>query len=248
MEKNWDNVASWYDSYLENNNDSYQSRVIAPNLIRILGAKKGENILDLACGQGYFSRLVKDLGANVTGIDLSKELISLAQGKSKDISYIVSPAHDTKLKKESLDKVFTVLAFENIKNIDEVMIEIKRILKREGKFFLVMLHPAFRIPQHSDWGYDQKKDVQYRRTDKYLSEIKIDIDLKPFKSGKNIKTVTFHRSLQWYMKVFKKQGFVLTSIEEWISHKKSQVGLRQKAEDTARKEFPMFLALELKKV
>lgn len=247
VKTDWDNVAPWYDSHL-GGGDTYQVKVIAPNLMRILDPKKGETVLDLACGQGFFSRLIHDAGATVTGIDLSANLIARAKGYSKDISYHVAPAHITKLKKESFDKVFTVLAFENIKNIDEVMLEIKRVLKKEGKFVLVMLHPAFRIPQYSDWGFDTKKDLQYRKVDKYLSEIKIDIDLKPFKGNKSVKTTTFHRSLQWYMKSFKKAGFAITSIEEWISHKKSGAGPRQSAEDTARKEFPMFMALEIKKL
>jgi ubiquinone/menaquinone biosynthesis C-methylase UbiE len=247
IKTDWDKVASWYDSYLEGS-DTYQEKVIAPNLLRMLAVKKGDAILDLACGQGFFSRLVKDGGGVVTGVDLSKNLIDMAQEKSDDISYVVASAHDTKLKKESFDKVFTVLAFENIKNIDEVTLEINRVLKREGKFFLVMLHPAFRIPQYSDWGFDTKKEVQYRRTDKYLSEVKIDIELNPHKGQRKIQSTTFHRSLQWYMKSFKKAGFAITTIEEWISHKKSQPGARQKAEDMARKEFPMFLALELKKL
>ncbi|MCC7436419.1 class I SAM-dependent methyltransferase [Candidatus Nomurabacteria bacterium] len=246
MKTHWDNVAAWYDNHLENSNDSYQEKVIAPNLTRILEIKKGQNILDLACGQGYFSRLVKEKGAIVSGVDLSKDLIDLAKQRSTNIEYVVAPAHQTKLKKDYFDTIFTVLAFENIKNIDEVMLEIKRILKKDGKFVLVMLHPAFRIPQHSDWGFDENKSVQYRRIDRYLSETKIDIEQNPFKS-KGKSTVTFHRSLQWYMKIFKKNGFVISSIEEWISHKKSQKGKRQIAEDIARKEFPMFLVLELKK-
>lgn len=246
-ETKWDNVASWYDNYL-GGEDTYQSKVIAPNLLRMLSVKKGESVLDLACGQGYFSRLVKDQGAGVTGVDLSEKLIKIAKEKNSDIDFVVASAEDTKLKKDFFDKVFTVLAFENIKNIDETVGEIKRVLKNNGSFTLVMLHPAFRIPQYADWGFDQKKEIQYRRVDKYLSEIKINIELNPHKgSGKTIST-TFHRSLQWYTKIFKKHGFVITSIEEWISHKKSQTGPRQKAEDTARKEFPMFISLELKKV
>ncbi len=242
----WDNVALWYDAHLEGS-DTYQAKVIAPNILRMLDIKKGETVLDLACGQGFFSRLVKDAGAVVTGIDLSKSLVDMAKEKSSDVLYVVAPADDTKLKKESFDKVFTALAFENIKNIDEVMLEVRRVLKQEGKFVLVMLHPAFRIPQYSDWGFDAKKEAQYRRVDKYLSEAKIDIELNPHKGSEKVTSTTFHRSLQWYMKSFKKAGFVITSIEEWISHKKSQSGARQKAEDAARKEFPMFLALELKK-
>lgn len=247
IKTDWDNVSSWYDKYLEGA-DTYQAKVIAPNLIRVLDIKKGESVLDLACGQGFFSGLVKDAGANVLGIDLSVELISLAKQKFTDINFEVAPAGDTKLKKESFDKVFTVLAFENIKNIDEVVLEIKRVLKKEGKFILVMLHPAFRIPQYSDWGFDSKKEVQFRRTDKYLSEISINIETNPYKGTKKVITTTFHRPLQWYSKIFKKHGFVICGMEEWISHKKSQLGPRQKAEDSARKEFPMFLAIELKKL
>lgn len=244
----WDNMAQWYDAHLEGA-DTYQAKVIAPNLLRILEIKPKEQILDLACGQGYFSRIVRDSGAVVTGIDLSKDLVALAKEKSSDIFYTVASASDTKLNNESFKKVFTVLAFENIKDIDSVMLEVNRILEREGKFVLVMLHPAFRIPQHSDWGFDTKAETQYRRVDKYLSEVKIDIELNPHKGNKEkVTSVTFHRSLQWYMKSFKRAGFAITGIEEWISHKKSQPGTRQKAEDTARKEFPMFLALELKKV
>lgn len=248
IKTDWDSVAPWYDAHLEDNKDSFQAQVIAPNLIRMLSPKKGEAVLDLACGQGYFARLAQASGAKVTGVDLSSELIARAKEKSKDIDYIVASADDTKLKKESFDKIFTVLAFENIKNIDEVIAEITRVLKKNGSFTLVMLHPAFRIPQHADWGFDTKKDVQYRSVYKYLSEVKIEIEQNPFKGGKTIKTVTFHRSLQWYTKLFKKHGLAISGMEEWISHKKSQPGPRQKAEDVARKEFPMFLALELKKL
>jgi ubiquinone/menaquinone biosynthesis C-methylase UbiE len=247
LKTDWDNIASWYDEHLENNPDSYQAKVIAPNLLRMLSIKKGEHILDLACGQGFFTRQVQTLGASVVGVDLSSQLISRAREKSVDIFYNVAPADNTKLKKESFDKVFTVLAFEDIQNVDSVIKEIKRVLKKDGTFVLVLLHPAFRIPQHSDWGFDNKKSLQYRRVDKYLSEIKISIDQNPHMGKKKIASITFHRPLQWYMKMFKKHGFAITGMEEWISHKKSQIGLRQKAEDIARREFPMFLALELRK-
>lgn len=241
----WDNVASWYDTHIEGG-DTYQAQVIAPNLLRMMAIKKGEQVLDLACGQGYFSRLIKEKGAEVTGVDLSAELIARAKEKSNNISYVLAAADNTNLKKEYFDTVVTVLAFENIKNIDGVMNEINRVLKKGGTFFLVLLHPAFRIPQYSDWGFDAKKELQYRRVDKYLSEVKIDIELNPHKGSKKVVSMTFHRSLQWYMKSFKKNGFAITAIEEWISHKKSQPGARQKAEDAARKEFPMFMGLELK--
>ncbi len=242
----WDNVASWYDAHLDGG-DTYQAQVIAPNILRLVAPKKGDIVLDLACGQGYFSRCIADAGAKVVGVDLSKELITRAKEKGGSITYTVAPAHATGLTKETFTSVMTILAFENIKEIDQTLAEVRRVLKRQGSFFLVMLHPSFRIPQHSDWGFDTNKQTQYRRIDRYLSELRISIDLNPHKGTKKVSSVTFHRPLQWYMKLFKKHGFVIAGMEEWISHKKSQPGPRQKAEDTARKEFPMFLALELRK-
>ncbi len=248
----WDNVAHWYDNYLIGE-DTYQSVVIAPNVLRLIAPQKGQRILDVACGQGYFAHLCAEKGAEVVGIDQSSVLIEKAKKAAKGNElYIVGNAETLDAYKlEIFDTVFSVLALENIKNISAVMEGIGQVVKKDGTVVLVLLHPAFRIPQHADWGYDSKKTVQYRKVEKYLSEITIPIEFAPFKgtgASKKISTVTFHRSLQWYMKMFRNNGFVISNIEEWISHKKSEAGPRQHAEDTARKEIPMFLCLELRKL
>ncbi|MFM2357738.1 MAG: hypothetical protein RJA61_475, partial [Candidatus Parcubacteria bacterium] len=49
-----------------------------------------------------------------------------------------------------------------------------------------------------------------------------------------------------YVKNLANAGFAVVRLEEWISHKKSEVGPRQKAEDKARIEFPLFMCLECK--
>ena len=61
-------------------------------------------------------------------------------------------------------------------------------------------------------------------------------------------TISYHRSLQDFFKAFSKSNLAVTRLEEWISHKKSEQGPRQKAEDLARKEIPLFLMLEAKKL
>ncbi len=252
MSTDWNNVAQWYDQYLVGE-DTYQAQVIAPNLVRLLAPRAGQRILDVACGQGYFARMCADKGAQIVGVDQSTTLIEKAKAQAgANELYITGNAETLDAYKiEPCDTVFSVLALENIKNIAGVMSGIQQVMKPDGKVVFVLLHPAFRIPQHSDWGYDTKRTVQYRRIDKYLSEVNIQIELAPFKGSKDVKkvtTTTFHRSLQWYMKAFRNAGFAITNIEEWISHKTSQPGPRQHAEDTARKEIPMFMAIELKKI
>ena len=110
---------------------------------------------------------------------------------------------------------------------------------------MVLMHPAFRIPGHSSWGFDEEAQEQYRRIDSYLSAHTAELLVHPGKK-ESPKTTSYHRSLQDFSKALFKAGFSITRLEEWISHKQSQSGPRQKTEDTARKEIPMFLMLECK--
>jgi ubiquinone/menaquinone biosynthesis C-methylase UbiE len=247
MKKNtsWGNVADWYAGYLKDE-DNYHSQVIMPQLMRILDIKKGQKILDLACGTGFFSEVFHAQGADVVGVDLGAQLIALAKKHaSPDIAFHVSPAHKlTMLKDHSIDSIVMILAIQNIKEVKEVLVECKRVLKPEGNMIIVMNHPAYRIPGGSSWEWDERAKKQYRRIDQYLSEKTIEIAMHPG-AKPHEKTVSFHRPLQYYVKLARNAGFAITSLEEWISHKSSQRGPRQKEEDRIRKEIPLFLMLEL---
>ena len=248
QDTSWGNVAEWYDELLETDNDSYQKNVILPNVLRILNIKKGTRIADLACGQGFFSRQFADAGAEVTATDASAELIEFAKKRSKDVAYDVAPADDLHiLKSESFDVVCIILAIQNIQNIAGTFAESSRVLASDGKLVLVMNHPAFRIPKRSSWGWDAKLGAQYRRVDGYLTESKILIDMHPGKEDKQT-TISFHRPLQTYVNMLAKHGFAVTRMEEWISHRQSQKGPRQEAEDRIRKEVPLFLMIEAVKL
>jgi hypothetical protein len=63
-----------------------------------------------------------------------------------------------------------------------------------------------------------------------LSAQKAELLVHPGKKGSE-KTVSYHRSLQDFSKALFKAGFAVTRLEEWISHKQSQKGPRQQAED-----------------
>ena len=245
----WGKVADWYDDLLKND-DSYQAKVILPNLLRILNLKKGEQVFDLACGQGYFSNVFAHEGANVVASDISKSLIEIAKknAKEKIVFYISAADRSPFVKDNTIDTVVVVLAIQNIENVNDVLIECKRILKANGRIILILNHPAFRVPQGSDWYFND--GIQSRIVGKYLSESKIYIDMTPGENNprKKIQTISFHRPLQYYVKLFAKNGFAVTRLEEWISHKQSQTGPRQIAEDKARKEIPMFMCIEVKNI
>ncbi|MCR4330686.1 MAG: methyltransferase domain-containing protein [Patescibacteria group bacterium] len=244
----WGKVAAWYDEYLEGKKDSYQRQVILPNLLRLVAPRKGLRVLDIACGQGFFTRAFREAGALADGVDIAPELIAIARARSaRGGVFLVAPADNLSFAKDvSYDVATIVLAIQNIKNLAGSCSEAARVLVPGGRFIIVMNHPAFRVPKHSDWDFEETDKTQYRRVGRYLSAFETKIDMHPGKR-ESAQTISYHRSLQDYAKALVKEGFAVVKIEEWISHKRSERGPRQKAEDIARKEIPLFLMIEAKK-
>lgn len=249
----WSGVSEWYDDYLKDE-DNYQHKVILPNLLRLLNTKEKDHILDLGCGQGFFIEKVLNTNSNIIieGVDLGEKLLKIAQEKfsqNKNVHLVHADAANlSHLKDKSIDKVYSVLALQNMNDIDAVMKELSRVLKKDARCLFVINHPSFRVPKESDWKFDTTKQKQGRIVFNYMSDKKYVIDMNPGRKAmgeKTEETISFHHPLQFFSKIFNKHGFAISRIEEWISHKKSEEGGRQKAEDDARKEIPMFMCLEL---
>jgi ubiquinone/menaquinone biosynthesis C-methylase UbiE len=210
----------------------------------------------------------------VSGFDLGADLIKIAQqnaGKNKsNINYKVLNAEDfageylktIEKNEDKFDIIYCILAIQNIENIKLVLENAKKVLKVNdekskqlgGKIIFVINHPAYRIPKSTSWGNITEsgaKEIQYRRVDKYMSEDKIKMDMTPSEKREAFKkyTYSYHRPLQTYFKIFANLGFAVTKLEEWISNKISEEGGKNsERENTARKEFPMFMCLEIKSI
>ena len=240
----WEGVSDWYGSHLKKE-DTFQERLVFPGAERLLAPKKGERILDVACGEGAFSRmLAKAHDLHVVGIDAAPSLIQIAKRQApKRADYETLDARELskRFSPASFDAAACILAIQNIDPFAPVIEGVSRALKPGGRFVIVMNHPSFRIPRQSGWGWDEARKLQYRRVDKYLSSFEVPIQAHPG-AAPDKKTWSYHRPLQAYVSALAANGFAVDAIEEWASHRKSEGG-RAKAEDAARNEIPMFLAL-----
>ena len=239
----WQPVAHWYDDLVGKQGHFYHQEVIFPNLLRLMQLKSSDRLLDLGCGQGVLARqLPKEMG--YVGLDISKELIAEAHrySKRKEHQFIV---HDiTKslpfLPNETFSLACLILSLQNIEDQEAVIRNVAPFMKDGGRLFICLNHPSFRIPRQSSWGYDEATKMQYRKLFSYMSPQKVPIVMHP---GKNTKeTWSFHFPLSAYTNWLQKYGFVIEVIEEWCSPKESTGG-RAKAENRARKEFPLFLTI-----
>jgi len=243
----WGPVADWYGEHLQES-DTHHEQVILPHLVRLLAPFKGKPILEIGCGEGYVTRRLATEGHSVVGSDISPELITMARKKNSSIEYHAAPSEKLSFAADGIfEVVIAVMTLQNMERIETVFMEAARVLTPRGRCIAVINHPTFRIPSRSSWGFDGK--TQYRRLDGYLSASSADIDMNPGAHGKKKNfTKSFHRSLQDYSKSLRAAGCAITRIEEWISHRESGEGPRKIAEDTARKEFPLFLMFEAMKI
>jgi ubiquinone/menaquinone biosynthesis C-methylase UbiE len=240
----WGRVADWYDQHIGESGGEYHQKVVIPGTLKLLDPAADDRIIDIACGQGVLCRALHAQGVAVTGVDAAEKLIRAArQHGPAEITYSVGDARDlSNLPAGEFNAAACVLAIQNIHPLPPVFQSVARILKPDGRFVIVMMHPCFRGAKETSWGWDEKAGVQFRRIDRYLLPRKTPIATHPG-SNPNQYTWTFHRPLGAYVKSLGHAGFTIDAIEEWPSHKQSTSGPRAAAENTAREEIPLFLAL-----
>jgi ubiquinone/menaquinone biosynthesis C-methylase UbiE len=240
----WGDVAAWYDALVGESGSEFHREVVIPGTLRLMAAAAGESAIDVACGQGVLCRVLQSRGVKATGVDAATELIKAARERGpQEIQYFVGDARDLSfIGPAKFEAAACVLAIQNIDPVRPVFEGVARVLKPGGRFVMVMMHPCFRGAKETSWEWDERRNVQYRRVDRYLIPRKTPIVTHPG-SDPGGYTWTFHRPLQVYVKSLRQAGFVLDAMEEWASHKMSTSGPRAAAENTARKEIPMFMAI-----
>lgn len=248
----WENVAGWYDALLSEHRSDHYDRVIIPGTVRLVQPRGEEKILDVACGQGVISRAMAALGAGVLGVDGSPSLVEAAQAKGGPIDYRVGDARTLDVEglrafaPEGFDAATCVMALGNIEPIEPVFRAVCSLLKPGGRFVAVLSHPSFRAPGQTSWGWDNKQHRQFRRVDGYLSPGQHAIEMQPGRAAAgegSVKTWTFHRPLQHYIKHLGEAGLLVEQLEEWPGQRVSQPGPRAEEENRARREIPLFLAI-----
>ena len=245
----WDNVAEWYDRLVGETGSEYHREVVLPGVVRLLALQAGESAVDIACGQGVLCRVLHGRGVRAVGVDAAPELIKAARERSGgEIEYHVGDARELSfLPIGRFDAAACVLAIQNIHPIRPVFEGVRRVLRPGGRFVVVMMHPCFRGPKETAWGWDAERGVQFRRVDRYLQPRKSPIVTHPG-AAPDVYTWSFHKPIEAYAKALRQAGLLIDAIEEWPSHKTSAPGPRAAAENRARQEIPMFLALRALRV
>lgn len=244
----WEGVADWYASYLAKPG-TVQANIVFPGAARLLAPESRGRYLDIACGEGRFAHQIARNAKEVVGVDAAPSLIARAkQGPSKNTRFIVADAQAfaRTVHGPPFDGASCILAIQNIPNMRAVFEQAAAVLAPDAPLVIVMNHPAFRQPRQSGWGWDEQRKLQYRRIDRYQTPYEQPIIAHPG-ANPDVRTSSFHRPLAEYINALAYTGFVIDAMEEWVSDKQSDSGPRAKAENVARAEIPLFLALRARR-
>lgn len=208
----YNDIADWYDQYLRDN--PLYREVILPSVLEMVGEVQGQEICDLACGQGWIARELARRGARVTGLDLADNLLAMAQQHETleplGITYLHSDAQNGEpLADQSFDGAICIMALMNINDIQAAFQTARRVLKPGGWFAFAITHPCFQTP-HASWLTMDDGSVK-RVVDGYFDE-KVWTSSNPH--GVRGRVGEHHRMLSTYLNTLASANFALERVLE----------------------------------
>ncbi len=109
---------------------------LAGGVVEWLGARPGERILDLGCGDGQLTARIAAEGVDIRGIDASAAMVAAA--RQRGIAADEAIAEQLPFSDATFDAVFSNAALHWVRGQDAMMSEVHRVLKPGGRFVAEM--------------------------------------------------------------------------------------------------------------
>jgi len=199
----------------------FQKILIGPASERLLDLKPEELVLEVACGNGVFTRRMAQLGVQVVASDFSEKFIERAKARTTEhaerIEYRVIDATNEgqllALGKRRFDAAYCGMALMDMSTIEPLMTALSQLLKVDGRFVFSIMHPCF---NHSGTKLVAEEDLNGEIA--YSLRVSQYLGVSPQKGlgivGQPVPHYYFFRPLSVLFNTCFKAGFVLDSLEE----------------------------------
>lgn len=198
IKREWNDAAeSWVD-FVRKGKDYYRDGLNNPAAFELIGEVRGLSVLDLACGEGYNTRILARKGAKATGIDFSEKMIRFAKQEEEkeklDICYkVMDAANLAKFRNDHFDLVTCFMSLQDIKDFKKAISEVARVLKEGGRFIFSIPHPCsekMRLNKH--------RGKKISAAERYFGAMEYTIEWNMERLTKLFRTTSFHRTLTGY--------------------------------------------------
>jgi len=128
-------IKKWFNKTYETKGFFYLRPIHSYKVfITILKAKKGDNLLDVACGPGMMLKAGELKELNTTGVDLSEKGIELAKEFVPNSNVQVANAEALPFEEKTFDKITCLGSLERMLDLKQVLSEQKRVAKDDADF------------------------------------------------------------------------------------------------------------------
>jgi len=110
------------------------TRGCIPELLRAIGLKPGEKVLDVASGPGYEAAAARERGADPVGVDFSAAQVRMAEQTFPGIRFVEGDAEALPFGDGEFDVVLNAFGMPHLPHPDKAAREAHRVLKAGGRF------------------------------------------------------------------------------------------------------------------
>jgi len=235
VRKIYDKLAKRYHKITANH--FFNAYLEVPATTSLLKNVKNKKVLDLGCGTGRHTVILKRRGAKVWGIDLSPKMIEIAKSEIKDVDFKIGSVYRLPYKSNFFDIVVAGLVIGYFKNLDKAFKEVYRVLKNNGIFVFSLTNPLLEVSKHEK-GESRRL---YRKFKNYFKEGKMYVKWPTFR----VKIPFYHRTFQSLIRTIIRNKFV---IEDFVDAKPVKEGKKVNPEAyEAYSKIPHFCVFKVRK-
>ena len=216
----WNAMARVWDNHMETGR-TWQRRLVAPAVERLMCLQAGERVLEIACGNGEFARRMATLGARVLATDFSEGMLERARAHGGQVDYRLADATDRgQLLGLATDGPFDAcvcnMAIMDIPDLAPMASAVRELLRPGGRLVFSTQHPAFNSGSVTRMveQFDDENGVRRIYSVKVSRYTRPHVGLGVALEDQPDAQWYFDRSLSAIVGVFFRHGFVLDGVEE----------------------------------
>lgn len=234
----WKAFAPAWIQRIRTRGDDSREHLLDEWMLRAVGEVRGLDVIDIGCGEGRFSRMLAERGANVTGIDLCEPMIQAAKdARVKDERYEAGDMERLAgIADESFDRAVAYLSFIDSFDLDAAVRSAHRVLRRGGRLIVCNLSPM--VTAGNGWIRDPSGKKLTYYLDNYFDESKRAMPMNGYVIH------SFHRTFGTCINSFLGAGFVLEKICEPYPLEKQLIDCPANADNL---RVPLFIIYLLRK-
>ncbi len=148
----WDAAAPAWDDFVETGLDYWRTDVHGPALLAACGDVRGQHVLDLGCGQGWFSRQLAARGAHVIGVDFSAAQIAnagrheAAAPRGIDYRHLGATQVGEHWPPGSFELITACMSLHDSPDTARILAACRSVLSPDGHIAFSIVHPVVGCP------------------------------------------------------------------------------------------------------